>query len=406
MNSPFIMIQEDRVMLARRKYFEEGILPTGIVSDSIFQSWTRCHRANQRPQEKIEFQPVSASRSHLSLQRNRTLHEAWQSELPSLGSVLGSANCSAILTDATGVLIGATPASQHDQKIISIAHRVGVNLSEEHVGTTAPGIVARTGKQACVLGGEHYYDSVKTMYCTAAPIRNIHGQLAGILDISSEGSPFKFDPSAVVGLYAASIENRLLAAQSNELLVVHFQFVPTILDTPMVGMLGLDHTGKLAWVNSVACNLLGMQHAQEHQPAQWVDDIFDINFSNLASLAGAGLKTLRLRSGLQIYMRCDFYLNGRAHLGIFSPTQCDSALDAITPGQVIATESIAPHPINTVAVGEKAASLKQADADLIQKVLKECKGNVSQVAKLLKVSRGLIYRRMTALGIDPKDFKT
>ena len=406
MNSPFIMSHEDRVMWARRRYFEEGILPTGIVSDSIFQSWTRCHRANQRPQEKIEFQPVSASRSHLALQKNWKLHEAWQCELPSLWSALGSANCSAILTDASGVLIGATPASQHDQKIISIAHRVGVNLSEEHVGTTAPGIVARTGKQACVLGGEHYYDSVKSMYCTAAPIRNIHGQLAGILDISSEGSPFKFDPSAVVGLYAASIENRLLAAQSNEHLVVYFQFVPTILDTPMVGMLGLDHTGKLVWVNSIASNLLGIQHAQEHRPSLWVEDIFDINFSNLASLAGAGLKTLRLRSGLQIYMRCDFYLNGRAHLEISSPMHCDSEHGDIALGQTIPTESIASPSINAEALIEKAASLKQADADLIQKVLKECKGNVSQVAKLLKVSRGLIYRRMTALGIDPKDFKT
>lgn len=181
MNSPFLTTHEDRVLLARRRYFEEGVLPTGIVSDAIFQSWTRCHRSNLRPEEKIEFQPVSASRSHLALQKNRVLHEAWLNELPALGTALGSANCSAILTDTSGVLIGATPGTQSDQRIIPIAHRVGVNLSEEYVGTTAPGIVARTGKQASVLGGEHFYDSVKTMYCTAAPIRNIDGKLAGIL---------------------------------------------------------------------------------------------------------------------------------------------------------------------------------------------------------------------------------
>ena len=407
MNSPFLMSHEDRVILARSRYFEEGILPTGVVSETIFQSWTRCHRANKKPQEKIEFQPVSASRSHLALQKNRTLHEAWLSELPSLGSALGSANCSAILTDATGVLIGATPASQHDQKIISVAHRVGVNLSEEHMGTTAPGIVARTGKQACVLGGEHYYNSVKTMYCSAAPIRNIHGQLAGILDISSEGSPFKFDPSAIVGLYAASIENRLLAAHSNEHLVVRFQFVPAILDTPMVGMLGLDPTGKLAWVNSVASNLLGIPPEQEHRPQQWVEDIFDISFSNLASLAGSGLKPLRLRSGLQIYMQCDFYLNGHAHVGITCQIPCDVEPCATIPVKTAHIElSTSGTPTNAEAMVEKASSLKQADADLIQKVLKECKGNVSLVAKILKVSRGLIYRRMTVLGIDAKAFKT
>jgi transcriptional regulator of acetoin/glycerol metabolism len=245
------------------------------------------------------------------------------------------------------------------------------------------------------------------MYCSAAPIRNIHGQLAGILDISSEGSPFKFDPSAIVGLYAASIENRLLAAHSNEHLVVRFQFVPAILDTPMVGMLGLDHNGKLAWVNSVASNLLGIPPEQEHRPQQWVKDIFDISFSNLASLAGSGLKPLRLRSGLQIYMQCDFYLNGHAHVGITCQIPCDVEPCATIPVKTAHIElSTSGTPTNAEAMVEKASSLKQADADLIQKVLKECKGNVSLVAKILKVSRGLIYRRMTVLGIDAKAFKT
>ena len=43
-----------------------------------------------------------------------------------------------------------------------MAHRIGVNLSEEYIGTTAPGLVARTGKQVCVMGAEHYFDSQGT----------------------------------------------------------------------------------------------------------------------------------------------------------------------------------------------------------------------------------------------------
>lgn len=406
MNSPFLTTHEDRVLLARRRYFEEGVLPTGIVSDAIFQSWTRCHRSNLRPEEKIEFQPVSASRSHLALQKNRVLHEAWLNELPALGTALGSANCSAILTDASGVLIGATPGTQSDQRIIPIAHRVGVNLSEEYVGTTAPGIVARTGKQASVLGGEHFYDSVKTMYCTAAPIRNIDGKLAGILDISSEGSPFKFDPSAVVGLYAASIENRLLVAQSNDHLIVRFQFVPSILETPMVGMLGFDLSGQLVWSNSVAGHLLGIQNILESSEPQSVEEVFDVNFSTLASLAGRGLEPLRLRSGLQIFMKCEIYRNACASKSVSSTPDVRSG--GVTPANGISAE-LASEALPTTDLADTAigptSSLRQADAMLIQKFLKECKGNISQVSKLLKVSRGLIYRRLSELGIDVNTFK-
>jgi sigma-54 dependent transcriptional regulator, acetoin dehydrogenase operon transcriptional activator AcoR len=403
MRSPFLATHADRVSLARKRYFEEGILPTDVVGDAVFQSWSRCYRAHQRPIDRVEFQPVSTSRSQLALQKNRVLHEAWLSELPALGTALGSATCSAILTDATGVLIGASPSGQHDHRIIPIAHRVGVNLSEAYVGTTAPGIVAHTGKQACVLGSEHFYESVSAMYCTAAPIRNTQGQLAGILNISSEGDPFHFDPSAVVGLYAASIENRLLIAQSHEHLVVRFQFIPAIIDTPMVGLLGFDMVGQLVWINSVASNLLGVHISKEERGPCWVEDIFEANFSQLASLAGRGLASQRLSSGLHIFLTCEMHRKGSSVSapGVSSQNSSEQRFKSEASSSPSLQLDLAPADGKTLA----ADSLKQADADLIQKYLSQFNGNISQVARRLKVSRGLIYRRLQELAIDPALFK-
>jgi transcriptional regulator of acetoin/glycerol metabolism len=405
MNSPFFITRQERIALARQQYFEEGILPTGVVSDAIFQSWTRCHRGHHKSQDRIEFQPVSVSRSQLALQKNRVLHEAWLSEMSALGNALGSAHCSAILTDATGVLIGATPANHMEQRIIPVAHRIGVNLSEAYVGTTAPGIVARTGKPASVWGAEHFNDAVSTMYCTAAPIRNIQGQLAGILDISSEGIPFKFDPSSVVGLYAASIENHLLIAQSSDLLIVKFQFLPVIIDTPMVGMIGFDLAGKLTWLNSVASQLLSLSAVPEERPSHTVNEIFEAEFDQLASQVGRGIHAHQLRNGLQVFTTCVLQKQG----GSTDLAQHEAPSTVSTP-KVLKTE-IVPHspspawPVNMAEGYLPASSLKQADADLIRKCLTEYKGNVSQVAKQLQVSRGLIYRRLQELGIDAALYK-
>jgi transcriptional regulator of acetoin/glycerol metabolism len=405
MNSPFFVTREERVALARQRYFEEGILPTGVVSEVVFQSWTRCHRSSQKPQDKIEFQPVSLSRSQLALQKNRTLHEAWLDEMPALGSALGSAHCSAILTDASGVLIGATPSAQLTQGIIPVAHRIGVNLSEEHVGTSAPGIVARTGKQASVLGAEHYANAVNTMYCTAAPIRNIQGQLAGILDISSEGVPFKFDPASVVGLYAASIENRLLVAQSQDLLIVKFQFLPAIIETPMVAMLGFDLAGQLVWLNFVASNLLGISVNPDEREACTTEHIFDTHFGQLASLVGQGFQSQNLRNGLHVFVTCELLKHGS------SVVQAKYQVEHTPATTTLAPQTPVAHSFSTVSVPVQheaylpADSLRDADADLIRKCLTEHKGNISQAAKRLKVSRGLIYRRLKELGIDPADYK-
>lgn len=391
---PFFLSHADRVLLARRRYFEDGVLPTGVVSDVVFQSWARCYRASHEPQRQVAFQPVSASRSQLALQKNRELHDAWLNELPIIGAALGATNCSAILTDATGVLIGATPASMSDLKVMPVAHRVGVNLSEDLVGTTAPGLVARTGKQASVLGAEHFYDSVSTMHCTAAPIRNVQGQLAGILDISCEGQPFHFDPATVVGMYAASIENRLLMAQSTRHFVVRFQFMPGILNTPMAGMLGFDEAGALVWVNAVASTLLNLPADPALRGHMTVEAVFAIKASRLPALAGGGLSQVSLTHGPQVYLMCE------AHF-VRAPLVATTTAEASTAVNVVQVQEL---PLLTDGY-LPPNSLKDADADLIRKCLAECHGNVSKVARELKVSRGLIYRRLQELSIDPAQFK-
>ncbi len=233
MQSPFFSSRADRVALARQRYFEEGEPPSGIVSDAVFQSWARCLRQKQDPRGRLEFQPVSASRAQLALQKSRLLRDAWSADAGELDAVLGATNCGAMLTDPSGVLIGATSSRRAHEKVTPVAHRLGVNFAEEGIGTTAPGIVVRTGQQVCVEGAEHYFESVNFMHCAAAPIRDIHGRLAGVLDMSSERIPFNFDALTVVGHYASSIENRLLVSQSCEHLVVRFQISPALLDTSM-----------------------------------------------------------------------------------------------------------------------------------------------------------------------------
>ncbi len=391
---PFFLSHADRVRLARQRYFEDGVLPTGVVSDSVFQSWARCYRASHEPRRQVEFQPVSASRSQLALQKNRELHDAWLNELPLIGAALGTTNCSAILTDATGVLIGTTPASRSELQVMPVAHRVGVNLSEALVGTTAPGLVARTGKQASVLGAEHFYDSVSAMHCTAAPIRNMKGQLAGILDISCEGQPFYFDPATVVGMYAAAIENRLLMAQSTRHFVVRFQLMPALVDTPMAGMLGFDESGALVWVNAVASTLLNLPADPARRGHVSGEDILEITTPRLLALADGGLCQVSLIHGPQVFLRCE------AHFLKTPLVPLQPAKHVPAPGPVVAPEAC------VLTDGYlPASSLKDADADLIRKCLAECHGNVSKVARRLKVSRGLIYRRLQELSIDPSRSK-
>lgn len=396
MQSLFFSTQADRVALARQRYFEEGELPSGVVSEAVFQSWARCLRQKQDPRGRLEFQPVSASRAHLALQKNRLLREAWLAEARELDAVLGATNCGAMLTDPSGVLIGATSSRRVHEKITPVAHRIGVNFAEEAVGTTAPGIVARTGQQVCVQGAEHYFESVNFMHCAAAPIRDIHGNLAGVLDMSSEGIAFNFDAASVVGLYASSIENRLLVSQSSEHLIVRFQISPAMLDTPMAGLMGVDMQGRIAWRNAAASRLLGMRADGEQPGNRKVDEILQSSFPELASVRGASHSLLRLPNGLLVHVRCELQARD-GHQQLFAVGKPAQETPLVDTSQDVPQPRVSPLEDDAAVPAvdlTEPASLRDADVDLIARTLKEYGGNVSAAARKLRVSRGLIYRRI------------
>jgi sigma-54 dependent transcriptional regulator, acetoin dehydrogenase operon transcriptional activator AcoR len=381
--SLFHSTRAERIELARRRYFEEGVAPSGVVSDAVFQSWVRCQRLHADPKGEVAFEPVTVSRTHLSLQKNRHLRDAWIEELPSLNSALGATSCAAMLVDPSGVLVGATCAGRAHERLMPVATRLGVDLSENAVGTTAPGVVVRTGMPVSVLGAEHYFDDVKTMNCAAAPIRDILGRVAGVLDISTEAIPFSFDAASVVGLFAGAIENRLLVAQSDEHLVVCIQVAASLLDSPVVGLVGIDVRGRLAWCNGVAGRLLGLNAAPVQGYLPSAEEALGMSISALASLPRHGAAAMRLPNGLTIWARSSMRAaDGRRDL-VNVPRDPAPDDDRVTAPCL----SLPP-------AAEASTSLRESDRDLIERTVKECGGNIASAARQLRVSRGLIYRRL------------
>jgi len=374
----FFTTVQQRLALARQRYFEEGVRPSGLVGESLIQSWSRCVQARRDPNESVSFNPVTTSRAHSALQRSRLLVSSAAGELSQLESTLAGTACSAILTDAQGVVVHAIRAAGNDDAVLMpLASRVGVDLTEEQVGTTAPGVTLRTGQACVVLGAEHFFGCLQVMYCAAAPIRDIHGQLAGVLDVSSESRPFGFDAAAVVNMYATTIENRLLRAQSTEHIVVHLQTAPSLLGTPMEGLAGLDAHGRIAWVNSAAARLLGLACPSSGTPAEHA---FGLDLAALARLTRSDSASVhRLPNGLSVWLGARMQANdGAGALVGLRASDC--------------TTSPAPES----APGATVPTLRDNDRQLIQQTVQACGGNVSKAARTLGVSRGLVYRHLKA----------
>jgi transcriptional regulator of acetoin/glycerol metabolism len=339
-------------------------------------------QSHRDPCEHIAFNPVTRSRIHAALARSQLMLEAAQSDLMQLEHALSGTACTAILTDAQGVVVHSTQSGgDQGAVLLPLARRVGVSIDEEHIGTGAPGVTIRTGQASTVLGGEHFFGHLQSLHCAAAPIRDVRGQLAAVLDLTCEGRPFGFDAASVVGLYATTIENQLLRAQSTEHLVVHLQTAPSLLGTPMEGLAGIDARGRVAWVNNVAARLLGVAQSEVGLAA---DAVFGLDTNGLLALTRqSSYCAHRLPSGLNVWLAARMQArDGSTH----------ALVPVARPASEPATAPAAP-PTPVVAL-PRDNTLRDNERELVTHAVQACGGNVSKAARKLGVSRGLIYRQL------------
>jgi sigma-54 dependent transcriptional regulator, acetoin dehydrogenase operon transcriptional activator AcoR len=390
----FFSTPAQRTALARERFFGGGERPSGLVSEAVFQSWSRCLAARQSPRHAVAFEAVTRARLNAALERSRALLQASGDDITRLESALAGTGASVLLTDAQGVIVHATAHDHHHAPLTRVAARVGVDLSEAQLGTNAPAVVVKTQQAVTVHGAEHFFESVHPLHCAAAPIRDGHGGLAGVLDLTVEAKPFAFDAAALVGIYATLIENRLLQATATGCLVLQFQVCSSMLGSPLEALVGINEQSRLAWHNGTAQKLLGLDPPTAPLAAHDIEALFGVQLNALLALTHQPQATpLRLPNGLTVWLRA------RAPAAPQRSAQLSIRSDE-APAAVVETgpNLSAPHPPTATL----CSTLDQVTSDVIERTLAECDGNVSHAARRLGVSRGLLYRRLRQAPRPPR----
>lgn len=373
--NPFFHTPADRIAWARERFFESGLRPSGLISEPVFQSWQRCLAAGLKPHQRPSFEPVTKWRVSAALARSQSLLAAAAPELDQLDSLLAGTPCRLILADNNGIVLRATAPPAGGSGVLDIGSRPGVDLAEANLGSTAPAVTVRSGGACSVSAGEHFFGCLQHVYCAAAPVRDRDGSLAAVLDLSIEGKPFAFDAFAVVRLYAAAIENRLVAASAHDHLLLRFQLNASLLGTPMQGLAIVDGRGEVGWVNTAGSALL--EQPRSPSAARSAEALFGLGLSGLLRLVGsAAPQPHRLPSGLGVW------------------------LQVAEPGRGGAA---APLPQMAAEPAARPASLDDVHRRHIEDTLAESHGNISAAARRLGVSRGLLYRRLRSWQAGDKE---
>lgn len=335
--------------------------PSPWLAAPIERSWRRCLAMGQDPHQRVAFEPVSASAMRQALEASQPLIQAAAPVIRSLSRAMVHTRYFAILTDARGTVIDVDgPVDRNNPRAAAIA-RVGVDLSERAVGTTAIGTTLTDHEPVWLHRGEHFFHDNGAFSCAGAPIWGPDGHCVGMLDLTGVDVAEQPALKHLVTQSARSIENALTLARPHHLLL-RLNWPGRVLGDDSDGLIGLDADGHITGLNRPAADMLGVApgapagHASLHFAAP-VESLFD------TAAAHGGALELPLWSGLRL--------------------------------QVLAQLD---RPAARSAAVAQAVPLKDLETAAIRKAVDDARGNVQDAARALGISRATIYRKLGAKG--------
>ncbi|MGV8675566.1 sigma-54-dependent Fis family transcriptional regulator [Pseudomonas aeruginosa] len=259
----------------------------------VARSWQRSQTYGLSQRDKLLFEaPVVATGKQL-VESNRLLLDCATPEMQQLHASLAPQDWVLACIDLEGVVLNSLSGRGAGTRELNQVFRIGAQLSEPNVGTTAPGCALAERDSVFFVGEEHYLEEARQFSCLATPIFGLDGGIVGVLDASSQhGAPSVYTLESLV-FAARAIENRMFA-QLGDVLLVHLHHRLDILGTPLEGLLAFDPAGKLRCANRIASQLLRLG---EVQVGLDFADLFDMPFVHAACYRRHDLSApLRLRS--------------------------------------------------------------------------------------------------------------
>jgi transcriptional regulator of acetoin/glycerol metabolism len=289
----------EHIEQGRRMFFEEGMLPRGLVPDPVLRSWQRCTDVGYKIDESMSFNPVQRSAVDTLRARNRDLILAADPEFQRLVRVFGGDGYGILLTDADGFAVAVDGPVDRCGDLLRRALRPGVNLSEDSIGTNAMAAAMLEGQAVGIFGNEHYFSQNGSFQCVAAPIFGVNGELRGAIDVTRDTPLPPFGILSLMLDSAAAIEASLFRTV-RATLKVGLRWRDAASDPHALAMLAFGPDGEVVAASRSArrfLDLRGETSGLHH------DDLFQGRFEQLLmALRRHSTMEWRLHSGLSVYI--------------------------------------------------------------------------------------------------------
>jgi sigma-54 dependent transcriptional regulator, acetoin dehydrogenase operon transcriptional activator AcoR len=343
----------------------------------IEQSWRRCLAAGHSPDLRLAFDMVPYEARRRTQEANHALLSAARTPLQNLGQAIADTRYFALMTDANGIVIDAGGVIDRSDARASVITRIGTDLSERSIGTSAIGTALHEHKSVWLHRGEHFFADTSVYSCAGAPLWSPQGHCVGMLDLTGIDAQERPELAHLVTRYAKGIENAMVEALPYALMI-RINWPGQGLGDASDGLLVLDSNGAVLGFNQAAKQILGIR-VTPIQPLPGVcvemphaNDLFALPFERLfdAARAGKPCTDVPLWSGLRV--------------------------DA---EPLLKNQSVQRYQAQRrQTMTSERLPLREVASTLIKQTVQDTKGNVAEAARKLGISRATLYRKLAPKG--------
>ncbi|MBK1616315.1 phytochrome sensor protein, partial [Rubrivivax gelatinosus] len=233
----------------------------GAPDALILQSWARCAAAGLDAAAPVLVPVVDGGELARRREAAGIVRRLALAQMEALVPQIAGSNFLLAFADTDGVILDLRTDSRFRMNdgdgIVA-----GSRWREGDAGTNGLGTALAAGQAVAVTGGEHFFERLGGISCTAAPVHDADGTLVGVLDASSYVAARQRHTLALVRIAATQLENALLRQRMQGRWIVALATRPEFLGTANEGLLAFDDEGRLLAANARAATLLQGSPAQ------------------------------------------------------------------------------------------------------------------------------------------------
>ena len=275
------------------QFLSKGRVPRGVVPEFIERSWQRSAAfgvAYDRIREigrvdESDLRMVSSQYGSL-INLATPVMEHLHQQLTGTGSVV-------LLCSGEGFILHSMGDPDFLPKAQHIALKPGVCWAENQKGTNAIGTAIIERRPIVVYAGHHYVRTNQFLACSAAPVFDAFGAVAGVLDITCDYRYHQRHTLALVQMSVRVIERQLFQHRFSHDLVCNVHPDQNYLGSPFDVQLAFSPEGEFLAATLATCDQLGWQLLGFHGR---FEDLFDVPLEAILDKLGhAGPATIQVR---------------------------------------------------------------------------------------------------------------